>query len=92
MPFGLCNATATIQRLMERAIGEHYLKNCLIYLDGPHASIWTASYVFEFLHDINHTLNSKQCIVFNSEITYLASVVSEYGIKTEPDQNEAKES
>ena len=33
MLFGLCNAPATFQRLMERAMGEPNLKDCLIYLD-----------------------------------------------------------
>ena len=33
MLFGLCNAPATFQHLMERAMGELNLKDCLIYLD-----------------------------------------------------------
>ena len=33
MPFGLCNAPATFQRLMERCMGAMNLKECLIYLD-----------------------------------------------------------
>ena len=33
MPFGLCNAPAKFQRLMERCTGELNLKEFLIYLD-----------------------------------------------------------
>ena len=33
MAFGLTNAPATFQRLVERCMGELHLKECLIYLD-----------------------------------------------------------
>ena len=33
MPLGLCNTPATFQRPMEKAMGELYLKDSLIYLD-----------------------------------------------------------
>ena len=34
MPFGLCNAPATFQRLMQNCMGELNLSYCLIYLDN----------------------------------------------------------
>ena len=33
MPFGLCNAPATFQRLMDGCMGDMNLRHCLIYLD-----------------------------------------------------------
>ena len=33
MPYGLCNAPATFQRLMQNCLGELNLKYALIYLD-----------------------------------------------------------
>ena len=34
MSFGLCNAPATFQRLMEKCMGDLLLKECLIFIDN----------------------------------------------------------
>ena len=96
MPFGLCNAPATFQRLMERAMGELNLKDCLIYLDD--IIIFSESFdqhlerleaVFKRLHEHNLKLKASKCEFFMSEVTYLGHVVSEEGIKTDPDKIKA---
>lgn len=33
MPFGLCNAPGTFQRLMERILGDQHFQSLLLYLD-----------------------------------------------------------
>ena len=47
MPFGLCNALATFQWLMQNCLGELNLIYCLIYLDDLIVFLWTAK---EHLH------------------------------------------
>ena len=96
MPFGLCNAPATFQRLMERCMGELNLDQCLIYLDD--VIIFSTTFeehlqrleaVFTRLQDHNLKLKAKKCDFLKSEVTYLGHVVSEEGIKTDPEKTEA---
>ena len=77
MPFGLCNAPATFQRLMERAMRELNLKDCLIYLDD--IIIFSESFdqhlerleaVFKRLREHNLKLKASKCEFFMSEVTY----------------------
>ena len=73
MPFGLCNAPATFQRLMERAMGDMNLRDCLIYLDDiiifsdtfdTHLDRLEA--VFKRLSHHNLKLQASKCEFFKS--------------------------
>ena len=96
MPFGLCNAPATFQRLMERCMGELNLRDCLIYLDD--VIIFSSTFeehierleaVFSRLKQHNLKLKPSKCEFLRSEVTYLGHVVSEEGIRTDPEKTKA---
>ena len=84
MPFGLCNAPPTFQRLMQNCLGELNLTYCLIYLDDvivfskmPEEHIQRMHVVFDRLHEHSLKLKPSKCDVFKSEINYLAHHVSQ---------------
>ena len=87
MPFGLCNAPPTFQRLIQNCLGELNLTYCLIYLDGvivfsktPEEHLWRMRVVFNRLRDHGLKLKPSKCDVFKSEINYLAHHVSQKGV------------
>ena len=96
MPFGLCNAPATFQRLMERCMGDLNLYDCLIYLDD--IIIFSSTFedhlchleaVFSRLKQHNLKLKASKCEFLKSEVKYLGHVVSEDGVKTDPEKIDA---
>ena len=84
MPFGLCNAPPTFQRLMQNCLGEFNLTYCLIYLDNvivfsdtPEEHLRRMCVVFDRLCEHSLKLKPSKCEVFKSEINYLAHHVSQ---------------
>ena len=87
MPFGLCNALPTFQRLMQNCLGKLNLTYCLIYLDDvivfsdmPDEHLRRMRVVFNRLHEHSLKLKPSKCEVFKSEINYLAHHVSWKGV------------
>ena len=87
MPFGLCNAPPTFQRLMQKCLGELNLTFCLIYLDDvivfsdmPEEHFQRMPVVFDHLREHSLKLKLSKCDVFKSEINYLAHHVSQKGV------------
>ena len=99
MPFGLCNAPATFQRLMERCMGDLNLRDCLIYLDD--VIIFSSTFeehldrleaVFSRLEQHKLKLKASKCEFMKARVTYLGHVVSENGIETDPEKTNAVKS
>ena len=87
MPFGLCNALATFQWLMQNCLGELNLIYCLIYLDDlimfsqtMEEHLHQLHVVFDQLREYNLKLKPSKCSLFKEEINYLAHQVSKQGV------------
>ena len=79
MPFGLCNAPATFQWLMQNCMGELNLIYCLIYLDDLIVFLQMAEEHLHQLHvrfnqlrEYNLKLKPLKCSLFKEKINYLA--------------------
>ena len=93
MPFGLCNAPATFQRLMQNTLGELNLTYCIIYLDDvivygrtEEEHLERPQIVLERFREFNLKLKPSKCSFFQSEIVYLTHHVSKEGIR-QSDEN-----
>ena len=88
MPFGLCNAPAMFQRLMQNCLGELNLTYCLIYLNDvivfsrmEEEHLQHLCIVFDCFREHNLKLKPTKCKFFWSEINYLAHHVSKEGVQ-----------
>lgn len=91
MPFGLCNAPGTFQRLMERMFGDCRYQSVLLYLDDVVVFSATVEQHLERLEEVfarlqNQKLKVKlsKCHFFQHQVSYLGHVVSAEGVATDP--------
>ena len=98
MPFGLVNAQATFQRLMEVVLSGLARRVCVVYLDdvlvfgrtiAEHNANLTQ--VLERLRRAGLRLKPKKCRFALTEVEYLGHVVSAQGVRTDPRKIEAVE-
>lgn len=96
MPFGLKNAPATFQRLMNAVLTGLQGIKCLIYLDD--IVIFGASFqehnkrlieVLRRLRENNLKLQPDKCEFLRKEVTYLGHIITENGISPDPSKLEA---
>jgi len=95
MPFGLCNAGATFQRLMNIIMSGLYMHVCLVYLDDiicfsssldEHLERLTT--ILQRLLSSGLKLKPEKCSIFQKSVSFLGHVISDNGIGTDPKKNE----
>src|SRR4051812_43076423 len=95
MPFGLCNAPATFQRLMDDVLRDLLWDFVVVYLDD--LNIFSRTFeehlthlrtVFDRLKQAGLKLNPEKCRFVSPELTFLGHVIDKQGIRTDPDKIE----
>ena len=96
MPFGLCNAPATFQRLMEVVLMGLTREKCVVYLDDIlvmgrtfEEHLENLKEVFDRLRKAKLTLKPKKCKFLRDKVEYLGHIVSRDGIAADPSKLEA---
>ena len=96
MPFGLSNAPATFQRLMQIVFRDDLLQTLIVYLDdivvfsrdiGEHLT--RLETVFRKLREHGLKIEPKKCQFFGSQVNYLGHIVTAEGVTTDPAKTEA---
>jgi hypothetical protein len=90
MPFGLCNAPATFERLMETVLRGLTYDSCLVYLDDVIVIgrtflelVTNLLKLFQRFREVRLKINPEKCHLFQKEVRYLGHTVSPEGITTD---------
>ncbi len=95
MPFGLCNAPATFQRLMDAVLAGLQWSSCLVYIDDiviPGKSflahLTNLRSVFDRLKEAGLKLKPRKCRLCLHKVNFLGHIVSADGIQTDTQKTE----
>ena len=96
MPFGLCNAPATFQRLMDVVLAGLSYEICLVYLDDIiifstdiDTHLIRLRTIFERLRQSNLKLKPSKCSLLRQKVCFLGYIVSKDGISADPKKVES---
>ena len=93
MPFGLCGAPATFQRLMQSCLHDQIHQLLLVYIDD--VIVFSKTFeehlerlekVLSRLHQHGLKIKPEKCKFLQPQVSYLGYVVSADGVTTDPDK------
>ena len=95
MSFGLCNASATFERLMESVLRNLQWKICLIYIDDVivfgkdfQETLKNLEQVLIRFRDAGLMLKPTKCELFRSQVNFLGHVATREGVICDPEKIE----
>ena len=91
MPFSLCNAPATFERLMDRVLCEMQWSRCLVYLDDVISfgrsipeTLARLEEVLARLSDFGLQLKAKKYTFIQTKVIFLGHIVGRTGLACDP--------
>ena len=91
MPFGLCNAPATFERLMSQVMRRLHWKRCLVYIDDIlvfgndfEAALHNLELVSDRVAEYGLQLKSTKCNLFRTSVPFLGHIVGRAGLECDP--------
>ena len=96
MPFDLCNAASTFERLIEKAllglqwrVAVPYLDDIVVFGKTLEQHFDNLAQVLERLAEAGLKLKPKKCNFLQKEVNVLEHIVSNPGVRTDPDKVKA---
>jgi hypothetical protein len=96
MPFGLCNAPATFQCLMNSIFTMYMRKFVLVFMDNIlifsktlEDHVEHLKLVFQIMYDHKLFIKFSKCTFVQHQICYLGHIISQHGVATDPAKTEA---
>ena len=91
MPFGLCNAPATFERLMSQVMRGLHWKRCLVYIDDIlvfgndfESALHNLELVLDRVAEYGLQLKSTKCNLFRTSVPFLGHIVGRAGLECDP--------
>ncbi|KRZ92326.1 Retrovirus-related Pol polyprotein from transposon [Trichinella sp. T8] len=94
MPFGLCNAPTTFQRLMETVLCGLHWTTCMVYLDDIIVCNRTPGKIRRSVFTAARSrlkIKPTKCQLFQEKVKYLGHIVSRAGVQPDPEKIRAVE-
>ena len=93
LPFGLCGATASFQRLMYEILRDENWDKCLIYVDDViiigknfDEHLQNLSLVLSKLLSAGIKISPSKCKLFKTKMSFLGHMISRNGIEADPEK------
>ena len=96
MPFGLCNAPGTFERLMSQVLRGLQWDRCLVYIDNIlvfghtfDSAMDNLRSVLDRITQFGLQLKSSKCVLFHTSVPFLGHIVGRDGLRYNSEKIEA---